>query len=98
MARKVSIGSRLLDRIEITDGLSASDVVIASGLGFLSDGDTVRIVDEWVSGDTSAQTAPHRTDLRSLRLAPEDRRHGVGRHTRNARCEGESVHALMRHA
>jgi RND family efflux transporter MFP subunit len=43
--QKVSVGRRAGDRLEITEGLAASDAVIVSGLGFLADGDTVRIVD-----------------------------------------------------
>jgi HlyD family secretion protein len=42
---KVSVGRRVGDRIEITGGLDASARVVASGGGFLSDGDTVRVVD-----------------------------------------------------
>jgi RND family efflux transporter MFP subunit len=42
---KVSVGRRVGDRVEITGGLDASARVVASGGGFLSDGDTVRVVD-----------------------------------------------------
>jgi len=42
---KVGIGRRLGDRIEVTRGLDPSARVVASGGGFLTDGDTVRIVD-----------------------------------------------------
>ena len=41
---KVSVGRRVGDRIEITGGLDASARVVASGAGFLADGDTVRVV------------------------------------------------------
>lgn len=41
---KVRIGRRVGDRIEIVAGLAASEAVIASGLSFLSEGDTVRVV------------------------------------------------------
>ena len=41
---KVSVGRRVGDRIEITGGLDASARVVASGAGFLGDGDTVRVV------------------------------------------------------
>jgi len=47
---KVSVGRRLDARIEITSGLSESETVIASGVGFLSDGDIVRIVDDTMPG------------------------------------------------
>ncbi len=42
---KVTIGRRIEDRVEITGGLDANARVVASGVGFLSDGDTVRVVD-----------------------------------------------------
>ena len=41
---KVSVGRRVGDRIEITGGIDASARVVASGAGFLGDGDTVRVV------------------------------------------------------
>jgi RND family efflux transporter MFP subunit len=41
---KVQVGRRTGDRIEITGGLDAGARVVASGAGFLSDGDTVRVV------------------------------------------------------
>lgn len=41
---KVSVGRRQADRIEITQGLTADTQVVASGVGFLTDGDTVRVV------------------------------------------------------
>jgi multidrug efflux pump subunit AcrA (membrane-fusion protein) len=42
---KVTVGRRVGDRVEITGGLDASARVVASGGGFLTDGDTVRVVD-----------------------------------------------------
>lgn len=45
VAKKVRVGRRVGDRIEITAGLAATDAVIASGLGFLGEGDTVRVVE-----------------------------------------------------
>ena len=42
---KVGVGRRVGDRIEITRGLDASTRVVAAGGGFLTDGDTVRVVD-----------------------------------------------------
>jgi RND family efflux transporter MFP subunit len=42
---KVAVGRRVGDRVEITSGLDANVRVVASGGGFLSDGDTVRVVD-----------------------------------------------------
>jgi HlyD family secretion protein len=42
---KVSVGRRVGDRVEITGGLDPAARVVASGGGFLADGDTVRVVD-----------------------------------------------------
>jgi hypothetical protein len=42
---KVAVGRRVGDRMEITSGLDAAARVVASGGGFLSDGDTVKVVD-----------------------------------------------------
>lgn len=42
---KVQVGRRLGDRIEIASGLDPAARVVASGVGFLGDGDTVRVVD-----------------------------------------------------
>lgn len=41
---KVAIGRRVQDRIEITDGLDSSSAIVAAGVGFLADGDIVRVV------------------------------------------------------
>jgi HlyD family secretion protein len=50
---KVGVGRRVGDRIEITSGLDAQTKVVASGGGFLADGDTVRVVEA-----TAAAPAP----------------------------------------
>lgn len=42
---KVTLGQRLGDRIEVTQGLNAVTRVVTSGVGFLADGDVVRVVD-----------------------------------------------------
>ena len=42
---KVGTGRRLGDRIEITGGLDVTARVVAAGGGFLTDGDTVRVVE-----------------------------------------------------
>lgn len=42
---KVMVGRRLGNRIEITSGCDANTAVVASGVGFLTDGDRVRVVD-----------------------------------------------------
>jgi len=41
---KVSVGRRVGDRVEITGGLEPSEPIVASGLSFLSEGDTVKVV------------------------------------------------------
>jgi HlyD family secretion protein len=41
---KVGVGRRQGERVEITQGLQAQTQVVASGVGFLTDGDTVRVV------------------------------------------------------
>jgi HlyD family secretion protein len=40
----VAVGQRQGDRVEITSGLDAQARVVASGTGFLADGDSVRVV------------------------------------------------------
>jgi RND family efflux transporter MFP subunit len=42
---KVGVGRRTGDRIEVTSGLDPAARVVASGGGFLAEGDTVRVVD-----------------------------------------------------
>lgn len=42
---KVQVGRRLGDRLEIVSGVNAEDVLVASGGAFLSDGDSVRVVE-----------------------------------------------------
>lgn len=41
---KIATGRRLGERIEVLDGLKAGEPVVASGAGFLGDGDLVRVV------------------------------------------------------
>ena len=43
--RKVTTGRRSGERVELTGGLDAGARVVASGVGFLSDGDLVRVVE-----------------------------------------------------
>ena len=59
---KVSIGRRAGDRVEITGGLDPKARVVAAGGGFLSDGDTVRVVESAtpVKTASSASGAPAR--------------------------------------
>ncbi len=42
---KVAVGRRVEDQVEIISGLEPNARVVASGAGFLTDGDTVRVVD-----------------------------------------------------
>jgi HlyD family secretion protein len=53
---KVTTGRRVADRVEVTSGLDAGARVVASGVGFLADGDTVRVVNV-VSADPAAKQA-----------------------------------------
>lgn len=55
--KKVSVGRQIGERIEITAGLTAAETVIASGLNFLSEGDTVRVVNELPSSAGSKAQA-----------------------------------------
>lgn len=48
--RKVQVGRRSGDRIEITQGLDAAARVVATGGGFLGDGDAVRVVEPAAAG------------------------------------------------
>jgi HlyD family secretion protein len=41
---KVQVGRRLGDRVEVTGGLDAAAQIVASGGGFLADGDLVKVV------------------------------------------------------
>ncbi len=54
--RKVQTGRMAGDRVEVTTGLDASARVVASGGGFLNDGDLVRVVA--ASPTTAPATAP----------------------------------------
>jgi len=54
---KVQVGRRMGDRIAITGGLDASARVVAIGAGFLSDGDTVRVVAPAAAAPAAAPAA-----------------------------------------
>ena len=47
---KVQVGRREADRVEVRSGLAAGAAVVESGVGFLADGDTVRVANG--GGDT----------------------------------------------
>jgi HlyD family secretion protein len=51
---KVQVGRRVADRIEITHGLTPQARVVAAGGSFLSDGDTVRVVEAAASAAAPA--------------------------------------------
>nr|WP_316640751.1 efflux RND transporter periplasmic adaptor subunit [uncultured Roseateles sp.] len=55
---KVQTGRRLGDRIEVLGGIDAGAKLVASGAGFLSDGDTVRVVSPPVAQAPVAAAAP----------------------------------------
>ena len=55
---KVSVGRRLGERIEITGGLDSTARVVASGAGFLGDGDSVRVVEAPPAVAAAAGPAP----------------------------------------
>lgn len=54
---KVTTGRRIGNRVEITGGLDAAARVVASGAGFLADGDTVRVVEVAAAATSAAATA-----------------------------------------
>lgn len=54
---KVTVGRRVGERIEVTGGLDANARVVATGAGFLADGDTVRVVDAAPVATASAKPA-----------------------------------------
>ena len=57
---KVAVGGRAGERIEITGGIDAKARVVAAGGGFLSDGDTVRVVEPAPKSAASASGAQSR--------------------------------------
>ncbi|HLL13322.1 MAG TPA: efflux RND transporter periplasmic adaptor subunit [Rubrivivax sp.] len=54
---KVNVGRRVADRIEVIDGIDPNTRVVASGGGFLADGDMVRVVTAAAPAASTA-TAP----------------------------------------
>lgn len=55
---KVSVGRRAGDRVQIISGLKASEPIVASGVSFLSEGDTVRVVSAPAKVSAKAGAAP----------------------------------------
>ncbi len=58
---KVTTGRRQGDRIEITGGLDAAARVVADGVGFLGDGDTVRVIAAAPAATPGRSTNPQPT-------------------------------------
>jgi hypothetical protein len=54
---KLQIGRRVGERVEVLDGLGAEDVLVASGAGFLNDGDLVKTVAAPATVSASAPTS-----------------------------------------
>lgn len=52
---KIQTGRRLGDQVEVLDGLKPDATIVASGAGFLNDGDLVRVVEE--AGQNGVPTA-----------------------------------------
>lgn len=67
VAVKVEVGRRIGDRIEITRGVGAADRVIASGLSFLSEGDSVRVLE---ASPQAAAVVRHGNPARTNAEAP----------------------------
>jgi RND family efflux transporter MFP subunit len=61
--RRVSVGRRVGEEIEITEGLDAGQRIVVQGAGFLNDGDIVRIVPA-ASTSTLNSTPDRREDQR----------------------------------
>ncbi|QTN29451.1 efflux RND transporter periplasmic adaptor subunit [Rhodoferax sp. AJA081-3] len=55
---KVQTGRVVGDQVEIQSGVKAEDKLVASGGGFLSEGDLVRVVDAAKPGASTSNTAP----------------------------------------
>jgi RND family efflux transporter MFP subunit len=62
MLTKVSIGRRVGDRIEITGGLKQSEDIVESGLGFLGEGDPVRVIRKAVAANPAAPGSATRAE------------------------------------
>lgn len=58
---KITTGRRVGDRIEVLGGLKPDEPVVASGVGFLSDGDFVRVVSAGASAVAQGKPAPATT-------------------------------------
>jgi HlyD family secretion protein len=52
--KKVALGQRMGDQVEVISGLEPAARVVTSGVGFLSDGDTVRVVNTVTTASAAA--------------------------------------------
>lgn len=55
--QRVTIGSLMTDKVEIREGVTAADRIVAAGVGFLRDGDTVRIANSYEAAPTKTAAA-----------------------------------------
>jgi len=55
---KLQIGRRVGDRVEVLAGIGADAVLVASGAGFLNDGDLVKVVPALTQNTAAATAAP----------------------------------------
>ena len=58
---KVETGRRVTDRVEVRQGLSLQTAIVATGAGFLKDGDLVRVVAPAVAAPPPAGAVPPKT-------------------------------------
>ena len=58
---KIEVGRRFGDRIEVTAGLAPEARVVATGGGFLAEGDIVRVVDTPAAMSATAASAARAT-------------------------------------
>ncbi|MQR01610.1 efflux RND transporter periplasmic adaptor subunit [Glaciimonas soli] len=66
---KVSLGRRVGNRIEVTNGINENMALVAQGAGFLADGDTVNVVAAPTAPASSAVTSPAKTHSASAKVA-----------------------------
>ena len=55
---KVETGRRVADRVEVRQGIGLQTAIVATGAGFLKDGDLVRVVAPTVAVPVAAKTTP----------------------------------------
>jgi RND family efflux transporter MFP subunit len=72
MQTKVDIGRRTADLIEIISGITPTDQVVATGGGFLGDGDLVRIIPQPAAHQPSQEPDDQNSSLTSRSVTPSD--------------------------